>query len=85
MSLWFLRWCFNLATISPRSTEGQLYKALVCWAEHWISQGRYQSLQEAISEFIPKIEFEHMGREQHQKYLSCILLCVQELENFSIS
>ena len=65
MSLWFLRWCFNLATISPRSTEGQLYKALVCWAEHWISQGRYQSLQEAISEFIPRIEFEHMGREQH--------------------
>ena len=68
-----------------KSTEGQLYKALVSWAEHWIAEGRYQSLQEAISEFIPRIEFEHMGREQHQEYLSCILLCVQELENFSIS
>ena len=45
-----------------RSTEGQLYKALVSWAEHWIGEGRYQSLQEAISEFIPRIEFEHMGR-----------------------
>ena len=45
-----------------RSTEGQLYRALVSWAEHWIGEGRYQSLQEAISEFIPRIEFEHMGR-----------------------
>ena len=47
-----------------RSTEGQLYKALVSWAEHWIAEGRYQSLQEAISEFIPRIEFEHMGRRE---------------------
>ena len=35
-------------------TEGQLYQALVCWADHWIKRGRYQTLQEAISEFIPR-------------------------------
>ena len=46
------------------STEGQLYRALVGWAEHWIGEGRYGSLQEAISEFIPRIEFEHMGRSR---------------------
>ena len=43
------------------STEGQLYRALLVWAEHWIRAGKYQSLEEAIAEFIPEIEFEHMG------------------------
>ena len=38
----------------PSSTEGQLYRALVVWAEHWIQEGRYTSLQEAIAEFIPR-------------------------------
>ena len=31
------------------------------WAEHSIRAGKYQSLEEAIAEFIPEIEFEHMG------------------------
>ena len=64
MSFWFLKAKLDDLIWSDdwiRSTEGQLYKALVCWADHWIDQGRYQSLQEAISEFIPRIEFEHMG------------------------
>ena len=39
----------------PSSTEGQLYRALVVWAEHWIQEGRYTSLQEAIAEFIPRL------------------------------
>ena len=43
------------------STEGQLYRALLVWAEHWIRAGKYKSLEEAIEEFIPEIEFEHMG------------------------
>ena len=43
------------------STEGQLYRALLVWAEHWIRAGKYQSIEEAIAEFIPEIEFEHMG------------------------
>ena len=60
-SFLFLRLLFS-SGLSIRSTEGQLYKALVSWADHWIGQGRYQSLQEAISEFIPRIEFQHMGR-----------------------
>ena len=61
-----LRWNQNsrrlifLVFISS-STEGQLYRALLVWAEHWIKAGKYESLEEAISEFIPEIEFEHMG------------------------
>ena len=43
------------------ATEGQLYKAVVRWAENRINVGDYGSLREAIEEFIPKIEFEHMG------------------------
>ena len=43
------------------ATEGQLYKAVVRWAQHRINYGDYGSLREAIEEFIPKIEFEHMG------------------------
>ena len=43
------------------ATEGQLYKAVVRWAENRINVGDYGSLREAIVEFIPKIEFEHMG------------------------
>ena len=51
------------------STEGQLYKALLVWADHWIRAGRYPSLQEAIQEFIPKIEFEHMGVREFLSYV----------------
>ena len=43
------------------ATEGQLYQAVVRWAEKRINHGDYSSLREAIEEFIPKIEFEHMG------------------------
>ena len=57
-----------------RSTEGQLYRALVSWADHWMCEGRYHSLQEAISEFIPRIEFEHMGRLGHQSYSLIVTL-----------
>ena len=68
----------------PSSTEGQLYRALVVWAEHWIQEGRYTSLQEAIAEFIPRleevsslspdrqlcrIEFEHMGVREFLSYV----------------
>ena len=30
------------------STEGQLYKALLVWADHWIKAGYYQSLQVSL-------------------------------------
>ena len=71
-------------TSLPSSTEGQLYRALVVWAEHWIQEGRYTSLQEAIAEFIPRleevsslssdrqlcrIEFEHMGVREFLSYV----------------
>ena len=64
-----------------RSTEGQLYKALVSWAEHWIGEGRYHSLQEAISEFIPRIEFEHMGRPGE----ICRISAIESLQSVSRS
>ena len=43
------------------ATEGQLYKAVVVWAEQRIQAGEYATIREAVEEFIPKIEFEHMG------------------------
>ena len=60
---WKQNFCQNWFSEFPfsSSTEGQLYRALLAWAEHWIRAGSYQSLEEAIAEFIPEIEFEHMG------------------------
>ena len=43
------------------ATEGQLYQAVVDWAQERVNRGEFTSLREAMELFIPNIEFEHMG------------------------
>ena len=45
------------------------------WADHWISAGKYKSLEEAIAEFIPEIEFEHMGYITEVQTVQCTVHC----------